>query len=83
MPPVPGAILVSVFPPSFLLRSDLHVHPELLNATTTAATAGAVTNKVKAGFPFSIAQLVRWAFVAPQDDGDVEQLYALGQEVRL
>ncbi len=90
VPPVPGAIKVCVFPPSILLRSDLHVHPHL-NATTTTTTTTTTTSKeatttatakVKAGFPFSIAQLMRWAFVAPVDDGDVERLYALGQEVR-
>jgi hypothetical protein len=81
---VPGAIKISVFPPSFLLRSDLHVHPHLLNTTTAfLATSKEATGKVREGFPFSVAQLLRWAFAAPVEDGDVERLYALGQEVRV
>lgn len=81
VPPVPDAIKVCVFPPSFLLRSDLHVHPYLLNPVADTTPPGKAKGVVKGGFPFSLAQLMRWAFVAPQEDADIERLYALGQEV--
>lgn len=89
VPPVPDAIKVCVFPPSFLFRSDLHVHPHLLNnpaadsaTATTTTSKGAAASGAAAEFPFSVAQLLRWAFVAPADDADIERLYALGQQVR-
>lgn len=90
VPPVPDAIKICVFPPSFLFRSDLHVHPHLLNNSN--ADSASATSKARAAskgkgpaedFPFSIAQLLRWAFVAPADDADIERLYMLGQQVRV
>ena len=84
--PVPDAIKICVFPPSFLFRSDLHVHPHLVNSNADSATSKARAASKGKGpaedFPFSIAQLLRWAFVAPADDADIERLYALGQQVR-
>lgn len=57
---------ICVFPGHMLFRSDLHVTPHLLGAD----------------FPFSMREIMRWAFVAPPD-AVADELVLLGKQAAL
>lgn len=53
-----------VFPGHYLFRDDLHVTPHLLS---------------KGYYPFSLQQIMKWAFVAPPDDV-ADELQRMGHQ---
>jgi len=57
---------VCVFPGHFLFRNDLHVTPHLLGES----------------YPFSLKQIMRWAFVAPPDDV-ADELQRMGHQAAM
>jgi hypothetical protein len=57
---------VCVFPGHFLLRNDLHVTPHLLGKS----------------YPFSLQQIIKWAFVAPPDDV-ADELQRMGHQAAI